>query len=115
MTGILKALLKSESSNGPLPSSQGLYHTDQRFGPGVVSYPDGRKDVGLWLGERLLKLCASVEEGFSLKRFPEYAAYMDPTTTTIQVHVHHSLSQVDRYCSLKQHWFNMIMSLLLLY
>ncbi|KAE8293896.1 Ankyrin repeat and MYND domain-containing protein 1 [Larimichthys crocea] len=63
---------------------QGLYHTDQRFGPGVVSYPDGRKDVGLWLGERLLKLCASVEEGFSLKRFPEYAAYMDPTTTTIQ-------------------------------
>ncbi|XP_044056560.1 ankyrin repeat and MYND domain-containing protein 1 isoform X2 [Siniperca chuatsi] len=61
---------------------QGLYHADQRFGPGVVSYPDGRKDVGLWLGDRLLKLCTSVEEGFSLKNFPEYAAYMDPATTT---------------------------------
>ncbi|XP_051232059.1 ankyrin repeat and MYND domain-containing protein 1 isoform X1 [Dicentrarchus labrax] len=61
---------------------QGLYHADQKFGPGVVSYLDGRKDVGLWLGERLLKLCASVEEGFSLKKFPEYAAYMDPPATT---------------------------------
>ncbi|XP_026178668.1 ankyrin repeat and MYND domain-containing protein 1 isoform X2 [Mastacembelus armatus] len=61
---------------------QGLYHADRRFGPGVVSYPDGRQDVGLWLGERLLRLCTSVEEGFSLKRFPEYSAYMDPAATT---------------------------------
>ncbi|XP_073331838.1 ankyrin repeat and MYND domain-containing protein 1 [Pagrus major] len=68
---------------------QGLYHADQRFGPGVVSYPDVRQDVGLWLGERLLKLCASVEEGFSLRNLPEYAAYMDPAATT------DSLIQVD--------------------
>nr|XP_046248133.1 ankyrin repeat and MYND domain-containing protein 1 isoform X2 [Scatophagus argus] len=61
---------------------EGLYRNDQRFGPGVMSYPDGCKDVGLWLGERLLKLCASVEEGFSLKNFPEYAAYMDPAAAT---------------------------------
>ncbi|XP_035509475.1 ankyrin repeat and MYND domain-containing protein 1 [Morone saxatilis] len=61
---------------------QGLYRADQRFGPGVVSYLDGREDAGLWLGERLLKLCASVEDGFSLKKFPEYAAYMDPAATT---------------------------------
>ncbi|XP_049910886.1 ankyrin repeat and MYND domain-containing protein 1 [Epinephelus moara] len=61
---------------------QGLYHTDQRFGPGVVSYPDGREDVGVWLGERLLRLCTSVEENFSLKKFPEYAAYMEPTAAT---------------------------------
>ncbi|XP_029285833.1 LOW QUALITY PROTEIN: ankyrin repeat and MYND domain-containing protein 1 [Cottoperca gobio] len=60
---------------------QGLYHADQRFGPGVVSYPDGRKDVGLWLRERLLRLCTSVKDGFSLKKFPEYAAYMDPAAT----------------------------------
>ncbi|XP_033937332.1 ankyrin repeat and MYND domain-containing protein 1 isoform X4 [Pseudochaenichthys georgianus] len=58
-------------------SFQGLYHADQRFGPGVVTYPDGRKDVGLWLGERLLRLCTSVKEGFSLEKFPEYAADMD--------------------------------------
>ncbi|XP_071342600.1 ankyrin repeat and MYND domain-containing protein 1 [Trachinotus anak] len=61
---------------------QGLYYADQRFGPGVVSYPDGRQDVGLWLRERLLKLCTTVEEGFSLKNFPEYAAYMDPVANT---------------------------------
>ncbi|XP_059197333.1 ankyrin repeat and MYND domain-containing protein 1 isoform X2 [Centropristis striata] len=61
---------------------QGLYHADQRLGPGVVSYPDGRKDVGLWLRERLLRLCTTVKEGFSLKNFPEYAAYMDPAAIT---------------------------------
>ncbi|TNN53088.1 Ankyrin repeat and MYND domain-containing protein 1 [Liparis tanakae] len=64
---------------------QGLYHTDQRFGPGVVGHPDGREDVGLWLGERLLRLCTSVEEGFSLKNFPEYAAYMDPAVITMSM------------------------------
>ncbi|KAL3047085.1 hypothetical protein OYC64_021333 [Pagothenia borchgrevinki] len=63
-------------------SFQGLYHADQRFGPGVVTYPDGRKDVGLWLGERLLRLCTSVKEGFSLEKFPEYAAYMDSPAIT---------------------------------
>ncbi|XP_030290472.1 ankyrin repeat and MYND domain-containing protein 1 isoform X2 [Sparus aurata] len=68
---------------------EGLYHADQRFGPGVISYPDGREDVGLWLRESLLQLCASVEEGFSLRNLPEYAAYMDPSATT------DSLIQVD--------------------
>ncbi|XP_072244878.1 ankyrin repeat and MYND domain-containing protein 1 [Leuresthes tenuis] len=61
---------------------QGLYHSDQRFGPGVVTYPDGRQDVGLWLRERLLRLCTSVEEGFSLNNFPEYAAYMESSVST---------------------------------
>ncbi|KAM4549411.1 ankyrin repeat and MYND domain-containing protein 1 isoform 2-T2 [Odontesthes bonariensis] len=61
---------------------QGLYHSDQRFGPGVVTYPDGRQDVGLWLRERLLRLCTPVEEGFSLNNFPEYAAYMEPSAST---------------------------------
>uniref|UniRef100_A0A3Q1F7J1 Ankyrin repeat and MYND domain-containing protein 1-like n=1 Tax=Acanthochromis polyacanthus TaxID=80966 RepID=A0A3Q1F7J1_9TELE len=73
----------------PLFSSQGLYHTDHRFGPGVVSYPDGRQDVGLWLRECLLRFCTPTEEGFSLKNFPEYAAYMDSSVTAdslTQVH-----------------------------
>ncbi|XP_026201601.1 ankyrin repeat and MYND domain-containing protein 1 isoform X1 [Anabas testudineus] len=61
---------------------QGLYHADQRFGPGVVTYPGGCQDVGLWLGERMIRLCTSVEEGFSLRNFPEYAAYMDTAATT---------------------------------
>ncbi|XP_039902407.1 ankyrin repeat and MYND domain-containing protein 1 isoform X4 [Simochromis diagramma] len=60
---------------------QGLYHMDQRFGPGVLKYPDGREDVGLWLKDHLLRLCTPLEEGFSLKNFPEYSAYMDPSVT----------------------------------
>ncbi|XP_058494241.1 ankyrin repeat and MYND domain-containing protein 1 isoform X1 [Solea solea] len=63
-------------------SFQGLYHADQRFGPGVVSYSDGRQDVGLWLGQRLLRLCTAVDEAFTLENFPEYAPYMDPAATT---------------------------------
>lgn len=55
---------------------QGLYNCDQRFGPGVMNYPDGQSDVGFWVGERLLRLCAPVEDGFSLKNLPEYAAYI---------------------------------------
>uniref|UniRef100_A0A3Q2WEQ0 Ankyrin repeat and MYND domain containing 1 n=1 Tax=Haplochromis burtoni TaxID=8153 RepID=A0A3Q2WEQ0_HAPBU len=68
---------------------QGLYHMDQRFGPGVLKYPDGREDVGLWLKDQLLRLCTPLEEGFSLKNFPEYSAYMDPSVTAkspTQVH-----------------------------
>ncbi|KAM9761537.1 ankyrin repeat and MYND domain-containing protein 1 [Menidia menidia] len=61
---------------------QGLYHTNQRFGPGVVTYPDGRQDVGLWLKERLLRLCTPVEVGFSVNNFPEYDAYIEPSVST---------------------------------
>lgn len=63
----------------PLPSTQGLYHTDQRFGPGVLTYPDGRQDVGLWLGKHLFRFCTSVGKVFSLSDFPEYVAYMEPS------------------------------------
>lgn len=62
---------------------------DQRFGPGVLKYPDGREDVGLWLKDQLLRLCTPLEERFSLKNFPEYSAYMDPSVTAkspTQVH-----------------------------
>lgn len=53
---------------------QGLYHADQRFGPGVMTYPDGRQDVGLWHRQRLLRLCTTLEGGFTLKDFPEHMA-----------------------------------------
>ncbi|XP_050950219.1 ankyrin repeat and MYND domain-containing protein 1 [Labeo rohita] len=51
---------------------EGLYHADERFGPGVMTYPDGRQDVGLWHRERLLRLCTTLESGFSLEDFPEH-------------------------------------------
>lgn len=52
---------------------------DQRLGPGVLTYSDGRQDVGLWIGKYLLKLCTSAEESFSLSNFPEYATFMQPS------------------------------------
>lgn len=58
--------------------SQGLYHLDHRFGPGIMTYPSGCADVGLWVGKHLHKLCDAAEESFSLENFPEYAAYMEP-------------------------------------
>lgn len=97
----LHQYLYTVDCNEPLPCSQGLYHSDQRFGPGVISCPDGCEDVGLWVGERLLKLCASVEESFSLKNLPEYAAYMDPATTS------YSLTQVHANYCLTHRWIGM--------
>ncbi|KAM8875559.1 ankyrin repeat and MYND domain-containing protein 1-like isoform 2-T2 [Spinachia spinachia] len=54
---------------GPGSQSNGVTHTV-------------RTDVGLWLQERLLRFCSSVEDGFSLKNFPEYAAYVDLAAIT---------------------------------
>ncbi|TRZ01184.1 hypothetical protein DNTS_035504 [Danionella cerebrum] len=51
---------------------QGLYHAGERFGPGVMTYPDGCQDVGLWHRERLLRMCSTLADGFSLQDFPEY-------------------------------------------
>uniref|UniRef100_A0A3Q3A6K9 Ankyrin repeat and MYND domain containing 1 n=1 Tax=Kryptolebias marmoratus TaxID=37003 RepID=A0A3Q3A6K9_KRYMA len=90
--------------------AQGLYHMDQRFGPGVMTYSDGRQDVGLWLGNHLLKLCTLVEESFSLNSFPEYAAFNEPSVNTglwTQVPVDHFITYerfillpgIERYCT----------------
>lgn len=65
---------------------------DQRFGPGVLKYPDGREDVGLWLKDHLLRLCTPLEEGFSLKSFPEYSAYMDLSVTEKSLSQVHAVS-----------------------
>lgn len=80
--------------------AQGLYHMDEIFGPGVLTYSDGRQDVGLWLGKRLLKLCTSVEESFSLTNFPEYADFMKSTGswTQVLVHFYHLLANSLKHC-----------------
>ncbi|CAM4657343.1 unnamed protein product [Leuciscus chuanchicus] len=51
---------------------EGLYHADERFGPGVMTYLDGRQDVGLWHREMLLRICTTLEGGFSLEDFPDH-------------------------------------------
>ncbi|XP_042562018.1 ankyrin repeat and MYND domain-containing protein 1-like, partial [Clupea harengus] len=45
----------------------GLYHADERLGPGVLTYADGRQDMGLWHRCRLLSLCTRLEDAFSLR------------------------------------------------
>lgn len=35
---------------------QGLFKDNIRFGPGVLTYPNGEQDVGLWAGHQLLRL-----------------------------------------------------------
>lgn len=46
--------------------SQGLYKDDERCGPGVLTYPDGTQDFGLWHRERLISFCSVVGGAFSL-------------------------------------------------
>ena len=33
-----------------------MYHGDIRDGEGVMTYPSGRQDVGVWRGEKLVQL-----------------------------------------------------------
>ena len=41
---------------------QGMYHGDSRDGEGVMTYPGGRQDVGVWSGTKLIQLRFAVIE-----------------------------------------------------
>ena len=49
---------------------QGVYHNDLRDGEGVLTYPGGRQDVGVWKGMKLIRL-----------RFAVAEVYFDPSST----------------------------------
>lgn len=64
---------------------EGLYKCDTRTGPGVLTYPDERQDVGLWLRERIIKLCFPVENAFALKNCKDYEDYVDENRKCVPV------------------------------
>lgn len=66
-------------------AAQGLYREDQRFGPGVETFPDGSQDVGLWFREHLLKLCTSGPGGFSIRSYPEYSGFLTDAAARVSL------------------------------
>uniref|UniRef100_A0A2K6TEX6 Ankyrin repeat and MYND domain containing 1 n=1 Tax=Saimiri boliviensis boliviensis TaxID=39432 RepID=A0A2K6TEX6_SAIBB len=67
------------------PTGEGLYKADQRFGPGVETYPDGSQDVGLWFREHLIKLCTPSPGGFSLLSYPEFSSFLTHSAARISL------------------------------
>ncbi|XP_069103770.1 ankyrin repeat and MYND domain-containing protein 1-like [Argopecten irradians] len=51
---------------------EGLYKDDERMGPGVLTYSDGRHDIGLWIREKLVKLCSAIDGAFTMENHKEF-------------------------------------------
>ena len=51
---------------------QGIYRGDERDGPGIMTYIDSEGDVGLWCGERLIKLCSVMDSAFLFQHYSNY-------------------------------------------
>ncbi|XP_054556167.1 ankyrin repeat and MYND domain-containing protein 1 [Talpa occidentalis] len=64
---------------------QGLYKADERFGPGVETYPDGCQDVGLWLRDHLIQLCTEVPGAFSIRNYPEFQDFLTQPTARVSL------------------------------
>lgn len=51
---------------------EGIYHRDERDGPGVMTYSNHKQDVGMWSGERLIKLCSVMDSAFLFQHYSNY-------------------------------------------
>jgi hypothetical protein len=40
---------------------KGLYKKDNRYGPGILKYPDNSEDIGFWNGDKLVRLLVSIQ------------------------------------------------------
>ncbi|CAL1536373.1 unnamed protein product [Lymnaea stagnalis] len=75
---------------------QGLYKEDEREGPGVVTYSTGQQDVGLWLGEKLIKICSPIKDAFSLKSQAEMDYEEEQAVTYLDTSSeHHPFSVIE--------------------
>ena len=63
---------------------QGVYHSDHRDGEGVLTYPGGRQDVGVWKGVKLVRL-----------RFAVAETHFDPSSLTPLGSPNSSLGTID--------------------
>ncbi|GCC20465.1 hypothetical protein chiPu_0019025 [Chiloscyllium punctatum] len=61
-------------------SGEGLYKADERFGPGVLTYPNGRQDVGLWYRNHLIRLCTEIPGATTMKDHPLYYSSKEELT-----------------------------------
>lgn len=51
---------------------EGIYRRDERDGPGIMTYSNNEQDVGLWSGERLIKLCSVMDSAFLFQHYSSY-------------------------------------------
>uniref|UniRef100_A0A7N4PGM8 Ankyrin repeat and MYND domain containing 1 n=1 Tax=Sarcophilus harrisii TaxID=9305 RepID=A0A7N4PGM8_SARHA len=62
---------------------QGLYKADERFGPGIESYREGRQDVGWWFREHIIKLCTEFPGAFTIFSYPEFITFLSFDSTKL--------------------------------
>ncbi|XP_052783756.1 ankyrin repeat and MYND domain-containing protein 1-like isoform X3 [Mya arenaria] len=79
---------------------EGLYHEDERAGPGVLTYSDGCQDVGLWRGEKLVKICSPITGAFTMSEHKdfdynpaEHVYYLDKEGPSSQEVFHSTLTE----------------------
>eukprot|EP00112_Aurelia_sp_Birch-Aquarium-sp1_P016073 Seg361.2 transcript_id=Seg361.2/GoldUCD/mRNA.D3Y31 product="Ankyrin repeat and MYND domain-containing protein 1" protein_id=Seg361.2/GoldUCD/D3Y31 len=59
---------------------EGIYVDDIRNGPGIFTYSsEGVQDIGIWLNERLIKICKTLKNSFTFKNYS-----------------HHSINAIDK-------------------
>lgn len=74
---------------------QGLYLEDEREGPGVLTYANGKQDVGFWRGEKLIKLCSKIKGAFTIESHPEFQFKPEDSTLYIDLNeTNHTLDPV---------------------
>eukprot|EP00795_Rhopilema_esculentum_P016516 gene16516-7938_t len=58
---------------------EGIYVDDVRHGPGILSYiEDDTQDVGLWINEKIYRICSYLPHSFTYKNFSRHSINASP-------------------------------------